>query len=102
MRLILRFRRKWELGLTKTMMGGIADELGSLVMLSKTLEAMDDLNKMITSLDLELNLLEGSDLALTIGDGAAAHGAGPPTGPVVDPVHPAETDGSITQLPFLR
>jgi hypothetical protein len=39
-RLIVRFRQKWEPGLGNTLMFGIADELGSLVMLPKTLSGI--------------------------------------------------------------
>ena len=39
-RLIVRFRQKWEPGLGTTLMFGIADELGSLVMLPKTLSGI--------------------------------------------------------------
>ena len=39
-RLIVRFRQKWEPGLMNTLMFGIADELGSLVMQPKTLSGI--------------------------------------------------------------
>jgi len=39
-RLIVRFRQKWEPGLANSLMFGIADELGSLVMLPKTLSGI--------------------------------------------------------------
>ncbi len=41
-RLIVRFRQKWEPGLANTLMFGIADELGSLVMLPKTLSGIKE------------------------------------------------------------
>jgi hypothetical protein len=39
-RLIVRFRQKWEPGLQNTLMFGIGDELGSLVMQPKTLSGI--------------------------------------------------------------
>ena len=39
-RLIVRFRQRWEPGLANSLMFGIADELGSLVMLPKTLSGI--------------------------------------------------------------
>jgi hypothetical protein len=41
-RLIVRFRQKWESGLGNTLMFWIADELGSLVMLPKTLSGIKE------------------------------------------------------------
>jgi hypothetical protein len=39
-RLIVRFRRRWEPGLQNTLMFGMGDELGSLVMQPKTLSGI--------------------------------------------------------------